>query len=75
MLRGLLVRKIFVLLDLALVLLLLLVAYQAFSAIFQPQRAIETAVAPGSVPQLEVAKVGKGADYGVITENGLFGPA
>ncbi|MEA3364165.1 MAG: hypothetical protein U9Q79_00875, partial [Candidatus Hydrogenedentes bacterium] len=58
MLRGLLVRKIFVLLDLALGLLLVAVAYQAFSALFQPPPAIEARDAPGAVPELNVAKVG-----------------
>ena len=75
MLRGLLVRKVFVLLDLALVVLLLLVAYQAFSAVFQPKHAIEKAAEPDGVPQLEVAKVGSLDEYSVIKENGLFGPA
>ncbi|MFO7973020.1 MAG: type II secretion system protein N [Candidatus Hydrogenedentota bacterium] len=75
MLRGLIVRKTFVLLDLALGLLLVFVAYEAFSAVFQPPPTIETSAAPDTVPELEVAKVGSLAEYGVIKENGLFGPA
>lgn len=75
MLRGLLIRKTFLLLDLALIALLLIVAYLVFSTILEPVRAVETPPPPDAVDDLRLAKVGLPADYSVIKENGLFGPA
>ena len=75
MLRGLLLRKAFLLMDLALVLLLLVTAYLAFDAIFQDAVAIGTPPPPDTLPELEVAKVGALSEYEVIKENGLFGSA
>lgn len=75
MLRGLLVRKLFLLLDLALGVMLVVVAYQAFSALLQPAPEIEPAETADTVPELNVAKVESLAEYGIIKENGLFGPA
>ena len=75
MLRGLLIRKTFLLLDLALIALLLIVAYLVFSTILEPVRAVETPPPPEAVDDLRLAKVGLPADYSVIKENGLFGPA
>lgn len=75
MLRGLLVRKLFLLLDLALGVLLVVVACQAFSALLQPAPEIEPPETADTVPELNVAKVESLAEYRIIKENGLFGPA
>jgi type II secretory pathway component PulC len=58
-----------------LIVLLLAVAYTAFSTFFEPVRAVETPPPPEAVEGLHLAKVGLPADYSVIKENGLFGPA
>ncbi len=75
MLRGLLIRKTFLLLDLALIVLLLVVAYLVFSTVLEPVRAVETPPPPEAVDDLRLAVVGPPANYSVIKENGLFGPA
>ena len=75
MLRGLVVRKSFLVLDLTLVVLLLIVAYLAFSSVFQEARTIEARSGTPSALELEIAEVGPKGNYRIIKENGLFGPA
>ena len=75
MLRGLLIRKTFLFLDLALVVLVLLVGYMVFQALFQPPQAISTPPPPEFSAEIEVARVGSRSEYDVILENGLFGAA
>lgn len=75
MLRGLLIRKTFLLLDLTLVVLMLYVGYMVFQALLEPPQAITTPAAPDFSAEIEVARVGSRSEYEVILENGLFGAA
>ncbi len=78
MLRGLIIRQAFVLVDVALVALLLLVGYVWFLKIFEPEGTGSAVVAgPDSEggSAIQMASVGDRSDYDVIAKNGFLGRA
>jgi general secretion pathway protein C len=75
--KGLIIRQVFVLVDLALLILVVFVAYKVLQRVFEPP-SMQTATPysdPAARAQIQVARVGELTEYSDIVRSGIFGDA